>query len=251
MNYTAKIRNTAKKVLPKKVGNTALKYLTLALVRYHERQFKQKISIRKNTSDINVFAEIFLFKDYNYKLPLSPRTIVDAGANVGYASLWFHKKYPSAHIIAIEPEKSNFDLLTSNTQNVSNITLLQKGLWHKSTTLEITNKEGTKYGFITKEVPDSKEGIKTCTINHLLEIFEAKGFAKIDILKIDIEGAEKEVFSENIDHWIKKTKLIIIELHEESKSGCTDAVLNAMKKYRFELLIEKGENLVYINRDLV
>ena len=70
---------------------------------------------------------------------------------------------------------------------------------------------------------------------------------KIDILKIDIEGAEKEVFSDNIDGWLKKTKLVIIELHEESKPGCINAVETAMRKYNFQLFLEKGENLIYLN----
>jgi FkbM family methyltransferase len=252
MNVTAHIRSIAKRILPRVVGDIVLKNMTLFLVNYYQRKLKQKIHIRKNTSDINVFAEIFLFKDYNYDLPITPRTIIDAGANVGYASLWFRNKFPNASLIAIEPEKSNFELLSLNTQNIENILLLKKGLWFKSTTLEIINKEGSKYGFITKEVPNAKNGIKTCTVSDLLQIFkETQGIREIDILKIDIEGAEKEVFSNGVENWLNKTKIIIIELHEQSKPGCTNVVLTAIKQYGFELLIEKGENLVYINKALI
>jgi len=103
MNYTANIRTIVKTILPTKLARGSLKYLTLALAKYYQWKLGQKILLRSNTSDVNVFAEMFLFRDYNYNLPISPKTIIDAGANVGYASLWFHHKYPSAHIIAIEP----------------------------------------------------------------------------------------------------------------------------------------------------
>ena len=66
-----------------------------------------------------------------------------------------------------------------------------------------------------------------------------------------IEGAEKEVFSIDVESWLNKTKIIILELHEQSNPGCTDVVLTAIKKQGFELLIEKGENLVYINKALI
>jgi FkbM family methyltransferase len=250
MNYTANIRTIVKRLLPRKVGDIGLKYITLFLVEIYQRKLKQKIHIRPNTSDINVFAEIFLFKDYHYKLPISPCTIVDAGANVGYASLWFHMQYPEAHIVAIEPEQSNFDLLSLNTNSISNIILIKKGLWSKNTILEITNEDGSKYGFVTKEVSNSNNGIDTCTIDNLIEIFESKGFTTIDILKIDIEGAEKEVFSKNIETWINKVKFLIIELHEDTKPGCTDTVLNIMNQYGYKLFLEKGENLVYLNVNL-
>lgn len=249
MNYTANIRNIVKTILPRKLGDMGLKYITLFLVKIYQVKLKQKIHIRKNTSDINVFSEMFLFKDYNYSLPFIPKTIVDAGANVGYASLWFYNQYPNSYIIAIEPEQSNFSLLKLNTKNIPNISLYKKGLWSKSTTLEIINEEGSKYGFITKEVPNSKKGIDTCTVMNLLEDFATKGINEIDILKIDIEGAEKEVFSHDIKDWLPRTKVIIIELHDDTTPGCTEVVLNAMKEYNFNLLIERGENLVYIRNN--
>lgn len=248
MNFTANIRTLVKSLLPDKLARNSLKYLTLTLAKYYQWKLKQKIFLRKDTSDVNVFAEIFLFKDYKYNLPFIPRTIVDAGANVGYASLWFHKKYPDAQIIAIEPEQSNFELLEKNTKEIPNITPLKKGLWSSVTTLEIINESGSKYGFITIEAPNSKDGIETTTVTNLLDIFESKGIHEIDIFKIDIEGAEKELFSKNLDTWINRVKIIIIELHEESHPGCTDIFMHAINKFGFELLTVKGENLVYINR---
>src|SRR5690349_22538922 len=61
--------------------------------------------IRNHTSDVQAFEQIFLAEDYNFALTnVSPRLIVDAGANVGYASIYFANKFPNATILAVEPE---------------------------------------------------------------------------------------------------------------------------------------------------
>jgi FkbM family methyltransferase len=248
MNYSANIRIIIKALLPRKIGYAALKYATLLWKQFYQIKLKQKILLRSNTSDINVFAEIFLFQDYNFKLPIKPKTIVDAGANVGYSSLWFSQKYPSAQIIAIEPEYSNYQLLLRNTGNCDRIQILEKGLWNKSTKLKIINEGGSKYGFVTEEVETG--GIETCTVGELLGMFEELGLNTIDVLKVDIEGAEKEVFSGERE-WLAKTKIVILELHEETRSGCEAAVFNAMNEFNFSLLIERGENIVYVNNNLI
>ena len=68
----------------------------------------------------------------------------------------------------------------------------------------------------------------------------------IDILKLDIEGSEKEVFSAGFENWMPKTKVIIIELHDAMKPGCSRAVFAAVNKYNFSFNI-KGENIIFTN----
>ena len=67
--------------------------------------------------------------------------------------------------------------------------------------------------------------------------------------KMDIEGSEREVFSIDAEHWLPITKCIIIELHDRMKDGCSTAVFKALSQFNFECTI-KGENLVFINKDL-
>src|SRR5688572_6156510 len=63
------------------------------------------INLRKGTSDIPTFQEIFTYDEYEVKLDFSPATIIDAGANVGLASIYFANKYPKASVFCVEPEK--------------------------------------------------------------------------------------------------------------------------------------------------
>mgnify|MGYP000361339186 CR=1 FL=1 len=55
-----------------------------------------------------------------------------------------------------------------------------------------------------------------------------------DLLKIDIEGAEKELFSENTDYWLGKVNMIIIELHDWMRKDCSKNFYSAIKKYKYK-----------------
>lgn len=94
---------------------------------------------------------------------------------------------------------------------------------------------------MTEEVNSSDEyDIKAITITEILRQFN---YNQIDILKIDIEGAEKELFSENYKDWLGKVDVLIIELHDRMKKGCSDSFYSAVKQYDFNKT-EKGENII-------
>ena len=70
---------------------------------------------------------------------------------------------------------------------------------------------------------------------------------EIDILKLDIEGAEKEVFTSNYHRWLPKTRILIVELHDRMKAGCSSAFIKAMADYNFTIH-PKGENFLCIRQ---
>jgi FkbM family methyltransferase len=154
---------------------------------------------------------------------------------------FFAKKFPEAEIYAIEPELSNYDTLLKNTKKFKNVIPLKKGLWSKSGFLKIVDKGYGKWGFMTEEVGYKENwDVEVITIN---DIINMSRFQEIDILKLDIEGAEKEIFSENFENWLGKVHVLIIELHDHMKSGCSSSFYSAISKYNF--IIEKsGENVV-------
>jgi hypothetical protein len=70
------------------------------------------------------------------------------------------------------------------------------------------------------------------------------GLEQIDILKIDIEGSEKELFESDYDYWLSRTKILIIELHDRLKPETSKTVFKALLNYQFSVII-KGQNLVF------
>lgn len=103
-----------------------------------------------------------------------------------------------------------------------------------------------KWGFVTEEVNSPGRGIiQAMTID---DILKKSGCDQIDILKLDVESAEREIFSENYDNWLPKVKVLIIEIHDWIKDGCSDSFYSAIKKYNFKKT-KSGENIVLTRID--
>ncbi len=209
------------------------------------------IRLRKDTSDIPTFHHIFNAEEYDINLDFEPKTIIDAGANVGLAAIYFANKYPNAKIISIEPERSNFDLLEENTRHYKNVYPIRRALSNQADQyLDIVDNGFGKWGFMTEEKKDatdeSKEDlVQTITID---EIIKENELDVVDIVKIDIEGAEKELFENNYDNWITKSRCIIVELHDRMKKGTSKSFFSAISKYDFSFS-QQRENLIFINDD--
>lgn len=191
--------------------------------------FDHPIHLRLNTSDIKVFQHVVLEDEYDVSLFKAPNTIIDAGANIGLSSLQFARKYPQALILAVEPEYSNYELCCSNVKPYPNIIPINAALWNKDTEIAIVDPGLDKWGFQVTDANTSlsPKKVKAVSVDSLIKKYELN---TIDILKVDIEGAEKEVF-DNSDAWIDKVSLIIIEVHDRIKLGCTDSLNHATKMF--------------------
>lgn len=209
----------------------------------------QPVYFRPKSSDVHTFREIFLREEYAIKLPdnVIPKIIIDAGANIGFTTLFFAKCYPTARIISLEPDQKNFELLKKNTLGYPNITPILAALWNKKGTIEIMDRGYGVRGFMV-ENSNSTNTVASMSSTTLAELILEYKIQTIDILKMDIEGSEKEVFSVDTEKWLPITKCLVIELHDRMKPGCSQAVFNALSHYNFECSI-KGENLVFVKKD--
>jgi FkbM family methyltransferase len=209
---------------------------------------KNSITLRKNTSDIALFKQMLVHEEYKFKCSFIPRFIIDAGANIGLSSLFFIRAYPEATIVSIEVDSGNFDVLRHNTRSYSSIKPVKAGLWPKSATLKITDPGLGATGFMVQETtPDDAQGIKAISIRDILKDHNQ---SIVDILKIDIEGAEKELLTDDYQYWIPKCKVIIIELHDRKKAGCSAAFFKAFSQFNFECH-PFGQNFLMLNKDLI
>ena len=190
---------------------------------------KEPIRLRAATSDVDVFEQVFLLGDYDIRYPADPKLIIDGGANIGLASAFFANRFPSAKIVAVEPEETNFKMLIDNVRGYPNVECLRAGLWNEPTSLRVKDIGLGEWGFITEPNP-GRAGIGSVTVGGLLD---GSGLPEIDILKLDIEGAEKEVFSRGYQGWIRKVRMLVIELHDRFKPGCSAALDDAVKDLGF------------------
>ena len=205
-----------------------------------------------------IFADVVvirsIFGDEEYQLPpiknFQPKLILDCGGNIGCAAVYFANKYPTAQIYSIEPEKNNFRLLQYNTFLYKNVHPINSALWDKSAFVGVEKKdELNELAFTAFETtPENPEALRTITVAKLLA---ASGFDEIDLLKIDIEGSEKEVFAApDVDEWLSKVKVLVIELHDRMKLGCSYEFFKAVSKYKWFFAF-RGENLIFIRESLM
>jgi FkbM family methyltransferase len=202
--------------------------------------------IRRNKCDLTLFECIILNEEYN--IPLAPdfnaQYIVDAGANIGLFSLYMNNRFPHARIYAYEPDSENFEVLKYNLSSTKNIFLFQEGIWDKSCYIESVNASAAKWEVSFVENYQNN-GIKTSTINGIME---QNSIEIIDIIKIDVEGAEKCIFSNNIE-WVKKSKIIIVETHDRYFPDCSKTVFKAFEDINYELEIQ-SDFLIFYNLDI-
>lgn len=190
---------------------------------------RREIFLRQDTSDTSVVGQIFIDKAFDLKpLKRFPELmvflkkarqsgkrplIVDAGANIGLTSIYLAAQCPDALIVAIEPEPSNFSVLFENVRGlpVLPIPCALAATPHK---VVVVDTGDGFWSFQTREaVPgqDVEMQIDCVTVNEIIAEHQEKCFPFI--VKIDIEGGEKELFQKNIE-WIAKVPIIITELHD-------------------------------------
>ncbi|MGF7081529.1 FkbM family methyltransferase [Mucilaginibacter sp. UYCu711] len=210
------------------------------------------IFTRPGTSDEEVLKQIFFYNEYDFKLNFEPRTIIDGGANIGLSTIYFANKYTNAKIIAIEPDSGNVGVLKQNVEFYDNVAVVQAGIWSKKAKIKISDKYGIgNWGFVLEECDNLEDDQTTTETVNIADIMAEYNFTFIDLLKLDIETAEKQVFSENYMSWLPKTRVVVIELHDWLTKGCSKpfftAINNAFNNYTYK---NAGENVLIINEDL-
>jgi len=225
-----------------KTGLQAARMHTRAgsIVRMQLAGIKHPLWARAGTSDVETFEEVFLTRQYD--LPFAgfePAHILDLGANVGYASVYFAARWPQARILAVEPATNNLDLLGKNTRPWKNITCLQAAVWSHPSWVEVANPKDEPNAYRMNESLDfRKENIPAHTIAQLIERLKCE---RLDLLKMDVEGAEAAIFR-NDATWLDQVRMLIVELHDRIVPGCAQALCSALHGRRFQQEIV-GSNL--------
>ena len=218
------------------------------------------LHLRLGDSDLATFAQVFTKREYDLaatgdaqqriteryraivdagRVPI----IVDAGANVGAASLWFMRAFPEAHVIAIEPEPQNAEVLRLNLAGSPRATVLEAALAGASGKVSLAG-EGLSWGVQT--VRSETGGLSAITMDQALATV-ANG--DLFLAKIDIEGFESDLFDGDVA-WIDRAAVIIVEPHDWlfPGRGTSRTFQAAMGKRNFEIFIS-GENLIYVAAD--
>lgn len=212
-------------------------------------EIKHPIYLRAGSSDEYAFAQVFIEGEYDFEFETELINIIDAGANIGMASMYFKHRYPAAQIAAIEPHPSNVEAFQKHTEKIQGISTFQSALHAASgKKLNILDEGYGSNGFMTTD-KSSTNSISAVNSISVSEVMKKMNWDNVDLMKIDIEGGEDALFSGNLE-WMKVTKYIILEFHERMLPGSSTNALKALSDQGFTLSDVIGENILFTNANL-
>lgn len=182
-----------------------------------------RAAVRDNGVDVPVLFQAFHYGEYD--APGidwgSVRTVVDAGANIGLASLLFASRAPRARVVAIEPESRNVSLLRLNFElNAIDGVVVEKALWPTTTRLSF-GIQGSSVSHAVVTDPKGDGHVEVTTIAPK-SLFEIVGRDEIDLMKIDVEGAETQIFSApDLAEWAPRVRYFLLECHSHFGFGAS------------------------------
>jgi FkbM family methyltransferase len=207
-----------------------------SLLKIKIKNAEYPLFMRIGSSDREVLGQIFIEKEYESIAPSPPSMILDLGANVGYSSAYFLSRYPTAYVVAIEPDPSNYAICCRNLEPYGSRAKIVRGAaWPERCRLILERgswRDGREWATqvrpteSTATSSDSIEGYDMPTLVGLC------GSAEVDLLKIDIERSELELFSRNTESWLPRVRNLCIELHGPD---CEAIFFRALADYSYDL----------------
>jgi FkbM family methyltransferase len=189
---------------------------------------------RPGTSDKEVIEHIFIAGEYDWLPRHTPKTILDLGANIGATARYFLANIAGSRVIALEPDEGNHELLAANLAPFGDRAEAQHAaVWSRDTSIKVVRGEfldGSEWTYQAKEHPD--DSLPSVAAKSVPTIMEEAGLDTVDMLKIDIEGGELELFGSGSPEWLRRVKNISIELHGHD---CETAFFRAMEPYDYSV----------------
>jgi FkbM family methyltransferase len=213
-------------------------------------KFRHSAEIRKGeSSDILVYLQICFNEEYFPVLETAADkqvlNIVDVGANVGFFSVWMQAYFPEAKYICIEPSETSCSQIKKQCllNNFENLSVHVGALWPYDTMLAIKSRyDGLEWNnYVSASASGTIPGVNLDTI------IRKYNLSAIDILKIDIEGAEILLFEDEafIKCLRKSVHVIAMETHDEKEKEFIKLKLAeagfAVKEFNELLFARKNE----------
>jgi FkbM family methyltransferase len=158
-------------------------------------------------SFLSAYREIFIRNIYKFPSPRSDPHIIDCGANIGVSVLYFKKLYPDAKIVAFEADPKIYAYLKKNIElaKLGGVELVNRAVWTEETTVTFWS-EGADAGRIETGTEPGLLSVPTVRFSDYLKN------ENIDMLKMDIEGAEVEVL-QSCRKYLHKISCCFVEFH--------------------------------------
>jgi FkbM family methyltransferase len=192
---------------------------SLAHVRWRGRQ----IFYRSGSADPFTLYQVLLRsgKKAEYFVPpdLKPKVILDIGSNIGASILYFRENFPDAKIFGFEPHPDTFRILEKNVAHLPGVRAFNYGLGATQQRIA-TRADKVNFGAFNTRGDFKHRGHPAvpveCEVRRLDDVLRELGIAQVDLIKIDCEGAEADVFSTLPAEILDRCQWIVGEFHDHT-----------------------------------
>lgn len=231
--------------------------IPLLILGYKKKVYLKNGYIFEIVDYLNILQliEIIFQGDYKTNRLSNPKTIIDIGANIGDSSVYFARNYPTASVLAFEPDKNIYSVLLRNIElnNVNNI---------KPFNLGVSDKNGERVfysynfsglsGFNKLDKRSKKTRVKIISLN---KVFSSNNLKIVDLLKLDCEGAEYDILLKTDRHKLKKVRKFVVEYHDEITIHSHKELIELFKNLKYKISIkkhkiEKNIGIIYATKNL-
>lgn len=200
--------------------------------------------------------ELWFEDEYRVKRVPVPSgcVVVDAGANVGLFSIQIARRAPAARVIAIEPEQQCFECLQANLRafSLTNVEVHRLGLGRHTGFAEIEKAARSLDNRLVNFAAKPK-GSDSVAIVSMDDLFDRLVLNEVELLKMDIEGSEYDVFSNVHTETLTKIKTLVAEFHDNIRDGTLKVIRDRLSEtHNIEILSHKpaGNGVVMARRRL-
>lgn len=227
-------------------------------IRYESPKLREPLEVSSALCDILNLKEIIIDGAYSLHPELEAKVqglpIIDIGAFVGISTTYFASLFPDSRVIAVEPQTRNYQKLIRNTfpyrDQIFTIKAALQSNFGRSDILESRNRHPYMPLFVAKNSSDlvSQEVVTNVTPDTLLNSGLIDG-SDIGILKIDIEGAERDIFTSGaINHLLYRSNILMVETHDQFVPGCSEAVNQVAMACDLELIGQNPHSISVYSR---
>jgi FkbM family methyltransferase len=181
------------------------------------------IVYRPATSDPLAIYQVLLRRgskaEYYLPFVLEPKVILDIGSNIGTSILFFHEKFPAAKIYGFEPHPETFRILQANVASIPSVEVFNYALGATNEKMSVMF-DGADFSRFMAKIEDADwcgpVASTNCQIMNAREVMKTLGLTKVDLIKIDCEGAEYDILSALPEEMLRECKWIVGEMHDAS-----------------------------------
>lgn len=196
-----------------------------------------RLRYRLNRGDLQGIREVWIDDCYRFPIDLGTvGTIVDLGANIGLTSVYLARRYQARRLVAVEPVASNAALVRENLA-LNDIPghVIEAVVGPAGGIAYFRDAVNSNVGHLVSDDLAGDDAREVISLD-MQAVFGHLGAEKVDLLKVDIEGAEHDLLSGDLA-WLVQVRALMIEFH----TGMVD--------YRRLITVLESEGFRYIPPD--